>query len=223
GKSTCINLLLRFHDPTGGAILVDGKDLRTIAPDQWRKKLALVQQEIHLFPGTVMENLKAFAEDVHDGRVLAAARELGAHTFIERLPQGYQTRLAERGANLSLGERQLLCYVRALVRNPQLLILDEATSAVDAVTEQQLQTAMQQLMRGRTAIMIAHRLSTVMSADQILVFDRGRLIESGTHRELMGQKGVYRQLASLQGLDPGIAKPMARRSRARERATVCGG
>lgn len=203
GKSTCINLLLRFYDPTSGAIEVDGCDLRVFDPRAWRRKVALVLQEIHLFPGTVMENLKAFAPEVHDGRVLAAARELGADRFIRRLPAGYATVLAERGANLSLGERQLLCYVRALVRNPDLLILDEATSAVDAVTERRLQQAMERLMAGRTAVIIAHRLTTVVAADRILVLERGRLAEAGTHADLVGRPGPYRTLAAMQGLDLG--------------------
>ncbi|NLI79103.1 MAG: ABC transporter ATP-binding protein [Candidatus Riflebacteria bacterium] len=221
GKSTCINLLLRFYDPTAGAIEIDGCDLRAFDPRAWRRKVALVLQEIHLFPGTVMENLKAFAPGIHDGRVLAAARELGADRFIRRLPAGYATVLAERGANLSLGERQLLCYVRALVRNPDLLILDEATSAVDAVTERRLQQAMERLMAGRTAVIIAHRLTTVVAADRILVLERGRLAEAGTHAELVGRPGPYRTLAAMQGLDLGArAGRRGRRERRADRAAA---
>jgi ATP-binding cassette subfamily B protein len=215
GKTTCINLLLRFYDPEAGAIRIDGRDLRSMPPEEWRQRVALVLQEIHLFPGTIMENLKAFSPEVHDGRVIAAARELGAHEFISALPDGYQTQLAERGANLSLGERQLLCYVRALVRNPELLILDEATSAVDAVTERRLQTAMERLMSRRTAVIIAHRLSTITSADSILVLDQGRLVEQGTHYELLARPGVYRSLATLQGLAGTGTRAGIRRRRSR--------
>ncbi len=212
GKSTCINLLQRFYEPTAGAITIDGVDLRAIPVDAWRRHVALVLQDIHLFPGTVLENLRAFDPGVPEGRVIAAARELGAHTFIERLPDGYRTVLAERGANLSLGERQLLCYVRALVRNPRLLILDEATSAVDARTERQLQEAMARLMRGRTAVIIAHRLTTVVGASRILVLDQGRLAQAGTHDELVRQSGHYRELAQLQGLVAGGRQRCRRRS-----------
>ena len=167
-----------------------------------------------------MENLKGFAVEVPDGRVMAAARELGAHTFIERLPAGYQTSLAERGANLSLGERQLLCYVRALVRGPELLILDEATSAVDALTERRLQSAMHRLMRGRTAVIIAHRLSTIVDADQILVLEKGRLVEAGTHEELLRRRGHYRHLAALQGLETQGSRTTAIANKARPRLSA---
>lgn len=200
GKSTCINLLLRFYDPAAGSLLIDGRDLRSIDPGSWRKRVALVQQEIHLFPGTILDNLRGFASDIDERKVIGAARILGAHEFIERLPDGYRTLLAERGANLSLGERQLLCYVRALVRDPELLILDEATSAVDAATEHRLQLAMQRLMSGRTAIIVAHRLKTVIDADRILVLDQGRLAEAGNHADLIGRNGIYRNLATLQGV-----------------------
>ncbi len=201
GKSTCINLLLRFYDPLSGQIRVDGMDLREFEPVAWRKRVALVLQEIHLFPGTVLDNLRAFAPEVHEGRVVSAAAKMGADSFIRRLPNGYGTVLAERGANLSLGERQLLCYVRALVRNPELLVLDEATSAIDSRTERKLQEAMQRLMKGRTAVIIAHRLSTIVDSDLIVVLDHGRVAQTGTHQELLGRKGIYRQLAVLQGVE----------------------
>jgi ABC-type multidrug transport system fused ATPase/permease subunit len=177
---------------------------------------ALVLQDIHLFPGTILENLRAFDQSVAEQRVWAAAKALGADRFIRRLPAGYDTILAERGTNLSLGERQLLCYVRAMVRNPELLILDEATSAVDAVTEHRLQTAMQALMAGRTTLIIAHRLATITTADRILVFDHGCLAETGTHQELLHQRGIYRHLASLQGLDQGQVHRRVRPNRQRQ-------
>jgi ABC-type multidrug transport system fused ATPase/permease subunit len=198
GKTTCINLLLRFYDPTSGRITVDDRDIGSIKLFDWRRKIALVLQEIYLFPGTIMENLKAFHTDVDDETVIKAARELGAHDFIMKQPQGYQSVLAERGANLSYGERQLLSYTRAMVKDPDLLILDEATSSVDVITERELQTSMEKLMNGRTCIVIAHRLSTIRKADRILVFEKGLLMQEGAHDDLMKQLGIYRELVTIQ-------------------------
>ncbi|MDD3147533.1 MAG: ABC transporter ATP-binding protein [Candidatus Riflebacteria bacterium] len=198
GKTTCINLLLRFYDPTSGSVNVDGRDIRTIGLEDWRRNIALVLQEIYLFPGTIMENLKAFHTDIDDETVIRAATELGAHEFIMRQTHGYQTMLAERGANLSYGERQLLSYTRAMVKNPDLLILDEATSSVDVITERQLQASMEKLMTGRTSIVIAHRLTTIRKADRILVFEKGVLMQSGSHADLMNQEGIYRELVNIQ-------------------------
>jgi len=198
GKTTCINLLLRFYDPTSGRITVDGRDIASIKLFDWRRKIALVLQEIYLFPGTIMENLKAFHTNVDDESVIQAARELGAHDFIMKQPQGYQTVLAERGANLSYGERQLLSYTRAMVKNPDLLILDEATSSVDVITERELQTSMEKLMNGRTCIVIAHRLSTIRKADRILVFEKGLMMQEGDHEDLMQKQGIYRELVMIQ-------------------------
>ncbi len=201
GKTTCINLLLRFYDPTAGQVLVDGKNIQDFCLHDWRDHIALVLQEIYLFPGTIMENLKAFHTEVDDQLVIKAAKELGAHEFIMSQPNGYNTVLAERGANLSYGERQLLSYTRALVKDPELLILDEATSSVDVITERQLQASMDRLMQGRTSIVIAHRLSTIRKADNILVFDKGRLIQKGNHDDLIRQSGVYRDLVLIQSTD----------------------
>lgn len=198
GKTTCINLLLRFYDPTSGSITVDGRDIRSISLADWRRSIALVLQEIYLFPGTIMENLKAFHTDVDDETVIRAAKELGAHDFIMRQSNGYETMLAERGANLSYGERQLLSYTRAMVKNPDLLILDEATSSVDVITERELQASMEKLMQGRTSIVIAHRLTTIKKADRILVFEKGILMQSGSHEDLMRQQGIYRELVTIQ-------------------------
>lgn len=198
GKTTCINLLLRFYDPTSGKITVDGRDIKSIRLSDWRQNIALVLQEIYLFPGTIMENLKAFHNDVADETVINAAKDLGAHEFIMRQPQGYQTVLAERGANLSYGERQLLSYTRAMVKDPDLLILDEATSSVDVITERILQASMDKLMRGRTSIVIAHRLTTIRKADRILVFEKGLLMQNGDHDSLMKQQGIYRDLVMIQ-------------------------
>lgn len=198
GKTTCINLLLRFYDPASGRITIDGRDIKEIRLDDWRKNIGLVLQEIYLFPGTIMENLKAFHNDIDDETVIKAAKELGAHDFIMKQPKGYQTVLAERGANLSYGERQLLSYTRALVKDPDLLVLDEATSSVDVITERKLQSSMEKLMKGRTSIVIAHRLSTIKKADNILVFEKGNLIQSGNHESLIRQAGKYRELVLLQ-------------------------
>ncbi len=207
GKTSCVNLLLRFYDPTSGAVLIDGQDIRTVRLADWRRTIALVLQEIYLFPGTIMQNLKAFHDDIPDEVVIEAARQLGAHAFIERFPQGYQTVLAERGANLSLGERQLLSYTRALVKNPDILVLDEATSAVDVITERALQASMERLMQGRTAIIIAHRLSTIRHVDRILVLDQGELVEEGSHDELMERGGIYQKLVMIQSVAPGSGRP----------------
>jgi ATP-binding cassette subfamily B protein len=198
GKTTCINLLLRFYDPTSGQICIDGRDIKEFSLNDWRNHIALVLQEIYLFPGTIMENLKAFHTDVDDETVIKAAKELGAHEFIMKQPRGYETVLAERGANLSYGERQLLSYTRALVKDPELLILDEATSSVDVITERELQASMEKLMQGRTSIVIAHRLSTIRKADNILVFEQGKLIQSGNHDELIRKDGKYRELVLIQ-------------------------
>ncbi len=201
GKTTCINLLLRFYDPVSGEIQIDGQNIKDIKLHDWRKKISLVLQEIYLFPGTIMENLKAFHTDVDDQTVINAAKELGAHDFIMKQAKGYDTTLAERGANLSYGERQLLSYTRALVKDPDLLILDEATSSVDVITEKELQKSMHKLMEGRTSIIIAHRLSTIRQADNILVFDKGRLVQQGSHERLMKQEGIYQELVHIQSAD----------------------
>lgn len=201
GKTTCVNLLLRFYDPEAGEILADGRNIRDYPLNAWRGILSLVLQEVYLFPGTIMENLKAFNPEVPDDKVKEAARLVGAHDFIMSRPEGYQTVLAERGANLSQGERQLLSYARALVRDPEILILDEATASVDVITERKLQASMESLMRGRTAVIIAHRLSTIRRADTILVFDGGRIVEAGTNDELMAKQGVYWKLVMLQAVE----------------------
>lgn len=201
GKTTCVNLLLRFYDPVEGQITADGLDIQEFSLENWRKNIALVLQEIYLFPGTIMENLKAFHTDIDDKTVIKAAKELGAHEFISRQPDGYNTLLAERGSNLSYGERQLLSYTRALIKDPELLILDEATSSVDVITEKKLQASMERLMKGRTSLVIAHRLSTIRKADNILVFSQGQLIQQGSHDQLIRQDGTYRELVKIQATD----------------------
>jgi ABC-type multidrug transport system fused ATPase/permease subunit len=198
GKSTCINLLLRFYDVETGCIRLGATDIKKIRPIALREHISLVLQEIYLFPGTIMQNLKAFHKDISDERVVEAAKKIGAHSFIMSLPNGYSTFLTERGANISYGERQLLSYTRALVKDPALLILDEATSSVDAVTERQLQESMKKLMQGRTTLVVAHRLSTIREADQIIVLEKGEIIEAGTHEALLAAKGKYWDLIRIQ-------------------------
>jgi ATP-binding cassette subfamily B protein len=200
GKSSLLSLLLRFYDPQSGQVLVDGLDLRTIAQRDLRSKMALVLQDVFLFPGDVLSNILPPGKDRDRAEAAAfvAARLAGAEEFVSRLPAGYRTPLAERGANLSAGERQLLALARALAADPQILLLDEATAAVDPQTEARIQQGLTALLRGRTAIVIAHRLSTVRHADRILVLQQGRIVESGRHEELLERGGVYADLHALQ-------------------------
>lgn len=198
GKTTLANLLLRFYEPTEGRITVDGIDVREFPLLEWRRRLGLVLQDIHLFPGTVADNLRVFDAEIGAARLEEAIRRLDAEELIRNLPRGLETPLAEGGHNLSMGERQLLCFARALVRDPEILVLDEATSSVDPATERRLQDSIARLMAGRTALVVAHRLSTVIHADRILVMESGRLIEEGTHEELLLRGGLYRMLYQLQ-------------------------
>ena len=198
GKSTVISLLLRFYDVQKGRILVDGIDIRQIAKSELRRKFGLVLQDIFLFPGSVAGNVSLSADGSDHGRVTDACRMVSADRFIERMPKQYETELAERGANLSRGERQLLSFARALVFDPEILILDEATSSVDPETDRLIQEGMATLMRGRTSIIIAHRLSTILTVDRILVIREGEIVERGTHNELAAQDGYYTKLCKLQ-------------------------
>jgi ATP-binding cassette subfamily B protein len=198
GKSTITSLMLRFYEPTSGRITLDGVDIRQYRQRAWRSRLGLVLQDIHLFPGTVADNLRALGDGIADEALERAARTAGAVETIARLPRGYHELLSEGGANLSMGERQLLSFARALVNDPDLLILDEATSSVDPGTERRLQQTMERMRSGRTALIIAHRLATVMTADQILVVQGGHIVERGMHDELYASGGVYRDLFDLQ-------------------------
>ena len=191
GKTTLINLVARFYDVTAGAILIDGIDIRRLAQEHLRRQIGIVLQEPFLFRGTVRDNLRYGNPSASEATIIAAATEIGAHEFIMRLEHGYDTDVRERGSLLSHGQRQLLSFVRALLADPCLLILDEATASIDAETERLVQTGLATLLRGRTAFMIAHRLSTVQHADRIIVLDQGHVAESGTHAELLTQRGLY--------------------------------
>jgi ATP-binding cassette subfamily B protein len=197
GKTTIVNLLLRFYDPERGRILVDGVDIRRLATSELRSLIGFVQQDLFLFAGDIQHNLTLDAAIPPDA-ARAAARRVGADRFIERLPDGYSHRLGERGRSLSVGERQLLSFARALALNPTILVLDEATSSVDAEAEGQIQLAIAELMSGRTSLVVAHRLSTILHADEILVLQHGEIRERGSHRELLAQQGLYYRLYQLQ-------------------------
>ncbi|RYG54143.1 ATP-binding cassette domain-containing protein, partial [bacterium] len=191
GKTTVINLLTRFYDVDAGRILVDGHDIRAVEKDSLRRQLGIVLQDTFLFGGTVADNIRYGNPEASDEAMIEAAKRANAHAFIHRLPQGYNTPISERGGNLSQGQRQLLAIARAILADPRILILDEATSSVDTRTERHIQEAMRRLMRGRTSFVIAHRLSTIREADQILVVSAGEIIERGTHHELLEQGGFY--------------------------------
>jgi ATP-binding cassette subfamily B multidrug efflux pump len=208
GKSSIMALLHRFYDVTGGAVLVGGQDVRQVTQASLGRQIAMVLQEPFLFTGTVMENIRYNKAGASDAQVMAAARAVGADEFIRAMPQGYQTQLTERGANLSMGQRQLLSFARALVADAPILILDEATSSIDSQTEQKIQKALETLLQGRTGLVIAHRLATVRGADKILVLQAGRVVESGSHDELVVGDGPYGQLyrashASFDDVAPG--------------------
>jgi ATP-binding cassette subfamily B multidrug efflux pump len=194
GKTTLVNLLTRFYDIDSGSIRIDGVDVRQVKKDDLRRQLGIVLQDTFLFADTVMENIRYGRLDATDEEVIAAAKLANADQFIHRLPQGYKTELSERGSNLSQGQRQLLAIARAILADPGILVLDEATSSVDTRTEKHIQEAMLRLMEGRTSFVIAHRLSTIREADNILVVHDGEIIERGNHRELLTQKGFYHHL-----------------------------
>jgi ATP-binding cassette subfamily B protein len=194
GKTTIINLLTRFYEISGGSIKIDGTDLRDIKRADLRHALGLVLQDTFLFSGTVMENIRYGRLEASDEEVIEAARMADADHFIKQLPHGYQTNLSERAANLSQGQRQMLAIARAILADPSILILDEATSSVDTRTELRIQKALLRLMKGRTSFVIAHRLSTIRDADQVVVINKGEIVETGTHQELLDRKGFYHRL-----------------------------
>jgi ATP-binding cassette subfamily B protein/subfamily B ATP-binding cassette protein MsbA len=214
GKTTVTDLVARFHDPTKGRILLNGSDIREFRLRSHRDLLAIVQQDVFLFDGSVRDNIAYARHGATDAEVEDAARRANAHEFIERLPDGYDTFIGERGVTLSGGQQQRLAIARAIVASPQILILDEATSNLDTESEQLIQASMSSLLAGRTTFVIAHRLSTIRRADLILLMEDGRIIERGTHVDLMNARGVYHamvvrqmqsdeDLQSLQVLDQG--------------------
>jgi ATP-binding cassette subfamily B protein len=198
GKTTLFQLLMRFYDPQSGEILLDGSDIRALAIEDVRQQIALVPQDSVIFGISVAENIAYGAEHASDAEIRAAAAEAGADEFIRVLPEGYDTRLGERGSTLSGGQRQRLAIARAIIRDAPILLLDEATSSLDAESESLVQSALERLMRGRTTLVIAHRLATVLKADRILVMDAGRIVEQGTHASLVAAGGLYARLARLQ-------------------------
>ena len=198
GKTTLINLLMRFYDPVSGRILVDGTDTKSMPRGELRGQFGMVLQETWLKEGTILENIAMGRPDAGEDEIIAAATASHAHDFIKRLPDGYDTVIGESGGNLSQGQKQLLCIARVMLSHPPMLILDEATSSIDTRTEMQVQDAFRRLMKGRTTFIVAHRLSTIREADVILVMRDGRIVEQGSHRELLDRNGFYRELYDSQ-------------------------
>lgn len=198
GKSTVIRLLARFFDVTAGTLKIDGHDIRQVTMASLRSQLGIVLQDTFLFSGPLIENIRYGRLDATDDEVMAAAQAVGAHDFIMKLSEGYQTEIEENGSNLSVGQRQILSFARALLANPRILILDEATSSVDTATEKVIDNALDHLMQGRTTFVIAHRLSTIVNADKIVVMDQGQIVEMGNHAELLAQRGRYYNLYTMQ-------------------------
>ncbi|MGV3742531.1 MAG: ABC transporter ATP-binding protein, partial [Burkholderiaceae bacterium] len=198
GKSTLVNLICRFYDVSEGAVTVDGVDIRSLPIAEYRRRIGMVLQEPFLFFGTIADNIAYGKPDATRAEIIAAARAAHAHEFILRLPHGYDSLVGERGQTLSGGERQRISIARALLIDPQILILDEATSSVDTTTEKEIQKALDNLVKGRTTIAIAHRLSTLRQADRLVVLDRGQIVEIGSHDELLERKGAYYRLYQAQ-------------------------
>lgn len=211
GKSTLVSLIPRFYDPTSGTVTVDGHDLKDVTQESLRQHIAVVFQDTFLFATTIRENIRFGRPDATDEEVEAAARAANAHEFIIQLPQGYDTQVGERGVNLSGGQRQRIAIARAILRNPRILILDEATSSLDSESEAAVQEALERLLQGRTCFVIAHRLSTVLKADKIAVLERGKIVEFGRHEELLASSGTYRRLYEAQFAQTISTEPTRRR------------
>ncbi len=198
GKSTTINLLARFYDPDKGRILIDGHDIRDISLSSLREHIGIVLQDSFLFPISVKDNIRFGRPEATDDEVVAAAKSIGAHDFIEKLPHGYKYMITEGSSNISIGQRQLISFARTLLTDPAVLVLDEATSSIDPYTELVIQRALRHLLQNRMTIIIAHRLSTIRLCDEILVIDKGVIVERGTHEELMAKGGLYSSFYRLQ-------------------------
>ena len=203
GKTSIVNLLLSFYLTARGRIAYDGEDLATMDRHRLREAVGFVPQEVVMFPGTVLDNLRMMDETIPREQVIEAAKRARIHDAILRFEKGYDSVLTEGGSNFSLGERQLLAFARALVRDPEILILDEATSSVDPHTEHLIQEGLAELLKGRTAVIVAHRLATIRMADRVLVIHKGRIAEEGTHDELLAQQGIYSRLHRLQYVGEG--------------------
>ena len=197
GKSSCMSLIHRFYDVQQGSVLVGGHDVRDLTQDSLGRQIAMVLQEPFLFTGTVLDNIRYHKTDATRDDVMRAAQAVGAHDFIMRMPDGYDSVLGQRGGNLSLGQRQLISFARALVADAKILVLDEATANIDSYTEMLIQKALVKLLEGRTGLVIAHRLATIREADRIIVLQNGELVESGNHQELMKNEKLYAKLYDL--------------------------
>jgi len=206
GKTSLINILTRFYDIQKGSILLDGMDISKLDKRELRKHISIVLQDVYLFSGTVKSNISLGSENISDEDIINAAKIVGADKFVSALPNGYNEEVKEKGATLSVGQKQLISFARALAYNPQILILDEATSSIDTETEIIIQNAIEKLLKGRTSIVIAHRLSTIQNADKIIVMHKGEVREIGTHQELLTKKGIYYKLYQLQYKDQEITK-----------------
>jgi len=206
GKTSLINILTRFYDIDKGSITIDGIDIRTMDKYELRTHISIVLQDVFLFSGTIKSNISLGSDKISDEQIIEAAKTVGAHKFISQLPNGYDEEVKEKGATLSVGQKQLISFARALAFNPQILILDEATSSIDTETEMLIQNAIEKLLVGRTSIVIAHRLSTIQNANKILVMHKGELKEVGTHQELLANRGIYYKLYQLQYKDQEIVK-----------------
>jgi subfamily B ATP-binding cassette protein MsbA len=211
GKTTIANLIPRLYDPTEGRVLIDGVDVKQMDPQRLRQHMSIVPQETLLFGGTVRENIAYGRSNATDEQIIAAAKAANAHEFITQLPEGYDTQVGERGTQLSGGQRQRVAIARAVVRNPRIMILDEATSSLDNESETAIHKALDTILEGRTAIIIAHRLSTIRDADRIIVMESGRIVETGSHDELLERDGLYARLyRAHQSVETDCGDPMVR-------------